>query len=269
VNLSVALNGNKWMKNVILPSNLELSSTDANDSGYADCVPSDVNDGDSERDTKDSMSKVKQEEHVSKPMNDSNLVREFYELKAKYHLYVTLQDLETEVITEQQPQSNAERSSLDWSFVQDVEDAVDEKQCDAVELEMTSSGDEDFLCQPPDTSEQISTNSEAVLTESISGDKESRSMDRFLLWLENSISVQKDLVERALTVSASFDYKWMEDMSDLIEMGGDLGDTVHEMMRKNALKAVANHLNSVREGVKGFKEGVAEPWRDENVGKSL
>jgi len=44
-------------------------------------------------------------------------------------------------------------------------------------------------------------------------------------------------------------------------MGGDLGDTVHEMMRKNALKAVADHLwKSVREIIRDYKGGVAEPW---------
>jgi len=52
-------------------------------------------------------------------------------------------------------------------------------------------------------------------------------------------------------------------------MGGESGDTVHEMMRKKALKAVTDHLNYVREGIQGYKEGLAELWQNEYVGKSV
>jgi len=73
----------------------------ASDSGYYDVIYG-GNDA-SEHDTSSSMNEVKEEECVLKPINRDNLVKEFYELKPRYHLSVTLQDRETKASPEQKP----------------------------------------------------------------------------------------------------------------------------------------------------------------------
>ena len=80
----------------------------------------------------------------------------------------------------------------------------------------------------------------------------------FWLWLEQSISVHEDMLDQVVNVSNSLNDGWIEDVSDVIGMG-DI-KSVNESI--NALEAMRDHLKYVREGVRNFREGENERWRE-------
>jgi hypothetical protein len=183
-------------------------------------------------------------------------------LKAKYNLSIILQDHKMEAIPERGPRSAAEKGSLDWSFEPDVENTPDEGRNAKVECKISTPVDRDVQLKPLGSSESISAK---FMSASGPGYKDILSVDSFLLWLERSVTVHENLLSRLVAVSGTFGCSWLDNMSDLLEMGGDAGDWVQEIMRKNASKVVVEHLKNVREGIKVS----AEPWQNEYVGKSV
>jgi hypothetical protein len=269
VNLAVGLNKDDCIVGGMSVNNEEFPSSNASGNRCAN-VACYVNDGAYVCDTCKLVDKASNYESVSKCMNNGDLVREFHELKDKYQFFVNLQELDTEAVPERKPNPICERNSQEQSLVQEVEKVVDEELCVAEVCEMSTPIDTYILCEPPDQSEPISVGNEMV-TDSGSNDEDSLSRDRFLVWLDQSMSVHEEMLNRVATVSKSFNSNWKKDWADLIDLDddNDPGESLHDMAKKNALKAAMEHIQYVRESISGYKDGVTEPWRDKHVGKTV
>jgi hypothetical protein len=85
------------------------------------------------------------------------------------------------------------------------------------------------------------------------------------------MSVHEEMLNRVATVSKCFNTNWKKDWADLIDLDddNDPGESLHDMAKKNALKAAMEHIQYVRESISGYKDGVTEPWRDKHIGKTV
>jgi transposase InsO family protein len=178
---------------------------------------------------------------------------EFYDLRAKSYLYEIMNTVPKKVVSDTQMIMCVE-DSIDWSFG-DVQEEVNDELSEVVNCRVSTPVDPDNTGNQLELSRSIS---DVHGTDAGLVDVTSRSSDGFWLWLEQSISVQEDMLDQVVNVSNSLNDGWIEDVSDVIGMG-DM-KSVNE--RKNALEAMRDHLKHVRENVRNFREGKNERWRE-------
>lgn len=87
-----------------------------------------------------------------------------------------------------------------------------------------------------------------------------KSLENFLAWLEQSVAVQEDLVDRVRLISQSLNDGWIDDVSDIVGMGNMTGGDV----RKDILTTMYEHLLHLKSGISEYKAGetsATASWR--------
>jgi hypothetical protein len=172
---------------------------------------------------------------------------ELYDLQAKFYLFETLNSICPNDEVCDPPELVGTGDSLDWSFGDNGEDLSDD--ADAIvdnAIGRMSTPVELDKCDQLQIPQSLSTITQSPESQNVS--QQSDSLSSFILWLEQSLSVQEEIVDRVLTVSNSLNDGWLTEVSDIVAMSN-----VHDDDRGNVLKTMSDHLRYVNEGIRNFK----------------
>jgi hypothetical protein len=163
----------------------------------------------------------------------------FYDIKARFFLFSALRSSQSDsnvIETTRFKGFNAEEEdSVNWNMEAETMNAVNIP--------------EQRVSTPVDGQQthELSTHGSSIRTgNGVSGEG---SLDAFIAWLEQSVAVQEDLVDRVRTASRALNDGWTDDGSNIVGMDGVVGDDVG----RDILTNMYEHLMYLKSGIGDYK----------------
>ena len=179
---------------------------------------------------------------------DADFVNEFRKLRDKYWPIVEVHRVGDDQVME--AINDTERSVLNWSFSSEEIDFVLPEE--NVPRYSTRELDDDDASMP-DTVDNVSP----IIAEDSNSGKSNGSLSSFLMWLEQSLLVHEELVERIAKVSQTLNDAWLEEVTDILSLG-----EIHERDdRTDILTRMSRHVNHVRESIADYRQNEGSLWR--------
>lgn len=141
-----------------------------------------------------------------------------------------------------------EKSTLDWSF---TGDGSGSDECKNNEYKMSSPMfriDRNIIDLSGDMSPVVDKESQTVSNDFSNID------DSFLLWIEQSLRVQEDLVDRVKTVSSILNDAWIDDMSDVLALDSCPESTASGVDRDNVIDRLSKSLQHLTSTVVQYRK---------------
>jgi hypothetical protein len=105
----------------------------------------------------------------------------------------------------------------------------------------------------PDTLDNVSP----IMVEDSNSGRSNGSLSSFLMWLEQSLLVHGELVERIANVSQTLNDAWLEEVTDILSFGD-----IHERDdRTDILTRMSRDVNHVRESIADYRQIEGRLWR--------